>query len=986
LTSIALLLTVPLLVQPVGAGVAAGAAQVVDASGKAACTVSAGQLVVAPGLTFGGTATSATFTFTGTLTCTGTSGVTGGTFTATGSSTSNNCSTLAGTGIPSISATIDWNGDFAPSNIVFSDGNFSLGTAITILLPSIGPAPPTGTTTVTGSFAFEPVTANFLADQTIGALSAGCNDQTTGLTGLTFTGVNGPSTLDIAEEQTTKPPPPPPSGPVSVGVDATQPGAALNENLVGVNHVVSGSQSMLQAIGTTWARTDVSFEVNAGTPQAAYNCTTGVWNPSYLDSNVALDQKAGAQVELIVDYFPPCLADRTNATERSQWIQLVYQMAEHEITAEGVRVFEVWNEPSFSMPLDGVTGYLSLYQDTANALESAAAAAGVTIEVGGPAVDELGQIDNSWITALASFVAANNLPLDFVSWHQYPNDPGEGPGPSLPSGLCPFGSPPAGLPCWYNPNFDVSLYQRGAEAIRSALAQFPTLHPLVWMDEWAADSGTDARDSGPFGAAFVAAALQSAQAGGIDRMSYYDVADNPSNPTYDSFGLLYGNLTPKPSYQAFAVWHQMAGSLLPVSVTPDQSASAPVGQVSSTATVAGDGTVNVMVDNFVPYDPTGAYGTSDPTPYDHQVTVNLTGLQATSYCLKRSLIDGQDQDATVATSAMAGPTASTTFTLAGEGVTLLSLTPNCQSPAPLTSVTVPATGALRGQQYLDAAASDDVGVTKVEFLLSGGSLTNSLIATATPTIFGWLASWDTTTVPDGTYTLQSEAFDAAGNSALSAGVTIEVENTPPTTNVIVPATGALLGGQQYLDAAASDDVGVTKVEFVLSGGSFTNSVIATATPTLYGWLASWDTTTVPDGTYTLQSEAFDAAGNSTLGAGVTVTIAPTTRVLFPSTGSTLAGGQYLDAAASDNVGVTKVEFHLTGGSLASALIATAAPTIFGWLAPWDTTTVPDGTYTLQSVATNPAGMSTSSAGVTVTVDNLPQAGGFKGSLRFLVSR
>ena len=45
--------------------------------------------------------------------------------------------------------------------------------------------------------------------------------------------------------------------------------------------------------------------------------------------------------------------------------------------------------------------------------------------------------------------------------------------------------------------------------------------------------------------------------------------------------------------------------------------------------------------------------------------------------------------------------------------------------------------------------------------------------------FGWLAAWDSTTVPDGTYTLQSEAYDGAGLQALSAGVTVVVENTPP---------------------------------------------------------------------------------------------------------------------------------------------------------------------------------------------------------------
>ena len=50
----------------------------------------------------------------------------------------------------------------------------------------------------------------------------------------------------------------------------------------------------------------------------------------------------------------------------------------------------------------------------------------------------------------------------------------------------------------------------------------------------------------------------------------------------------------------------------------------------------------------------------------------------------------------------------------------------------------------------------------------------------------------------------------------------------------------------------------------------------------------------------------------------------------------------LDASAPGNEGVTKVEFHLTGGSLNNALIATTL-TYYGWLASWNSTTVPDGT-------------------------------------------
>jgi hypothetical protein len=221
---------------------------------------------------------------------------------------------------------------------------------------------------------------------------------------------------------------------------------------------------------------------------------------------------------------------------------------------------------------------------------------------------------------------------------------------------------------------DVSLYARSAESVRSALAQFPTLHPLLWIDEWGIDSGNDARLNGPYGAAFIAAALDSAEQGGLDRMSYYDAADSPA-PTYNNFGLLTATFTPNPAYYAFAMWHQLAGSLLPVTLTPDQTDAGPVGQIGSVASLAPDGAVRVLVYNFAPYDASGVYGTTDPTPFDHQVTVNLSGLTAGSYSVSSSLVDGQNEDVTSAGAPVTGPAASMTFNLSGEGVTLITLTP-----------------------------------------------------------------------------------------------------------------------------------------------------------------------------------------------------------------------------------------------------------------------------------------------------------------------
>ena len=165
-------------------------------------------------------------------------------------------------------------------------------------------------------------------------------------------------------------------------------------------------------------------------------------------------------------------------------------------------------------------------------------------------------------------------------------------------------------------------------------------------------------------------------------------------------------------------------------------------------------------------------------------------------------------------------------------------------------------------------------MNKVQFSLTGGSLNDAPIATATPTLYGWLASWDSTTVPNGTYTLQSEASDGAGYEGVSTGVTVVVDNPPPTTSVVIPSNGASVSGAQViLDASASVSAGVAKVEFSLTGGSLNNLLIATATLTYFGWLASWNSTTVPNGTYTLRSEASEAGGNQGVSPAISVTVA-----------------------------------------------------------------------------------------------------------------
>ena len=203
------------------------------------------------------------------------------------------------------------------------------------------------------------------------------------------------------------------------------------------------------------------------------------------------------------------------------------------------------------------------------------------------------------------------------------------------------------------------------------------------------------------------------------------------------------------------------------------------------------------------------------------------------------------------------------------GTVTWSFTAVSQS-APATSVLVPLVGAtVSGSTTLDASATN---ATNVKFLLFGGSYGYAAltVCTASATPYGWLCSWSTTTVPNGAYTLISEASGPGGNT-FSAGISITVKNSLPTTTILVPSNGVSLSGSTYLDASASN---ATSVEFLLFGGSYgyaAHVACTAATSTAYGWLCSWNTATVPNGTYALLSEAF-GSGGSTFSSHIRITV------------------------------------------------------------------------------------------------------------------
>jgi hypothetical protein len=192
---------------------------------------------------------------------------------------------------------------------------------------------------------------------------------------------------------------------------------------------------------------------------------------------------------------------------------------------------------------------------------------------------------------------------------------------------------------------------------------------------------------------------------------------------------------------------------------------------------------------------------------------------------------------------------------------------------PTTAVLVPSDGATQSGRAALLEATASANVTTVNFVLTGGTDHGKVVAAGHPTSYGWAGRWNTTKVPNGSYTLQSVASDPNGVKGTSAPVSITVDNPPPKTKVVLPSNNATVSGSQNLDATASP--GVTRIRYELSGGpsNLNDHVIATGTPTLYGWLAVWHTKGVANGTYTLQSVASYAGGVSGTSAPITVTVA-----------------------------------------------------------------------------------------------------------------
>ncbi|MCD6318663.1 carboxypeptidase regulatory-like domain-containing protein, partial [Candidatus Aerophobetes bacterium] len=175
----------------------------------------------------------------------------------------------------------------------------------------------------------------------------------------------------------------------------------------------------------------------------------------------------------------------------------------------------------------------------------------------------------------------------------------------------------------------------------------------------------------------------------------------------------------------------------------------------------------------------------------------------------------------------------------------------------------------------DSAISDTVAIEgtawseiltryKVEYGEGTEPLSWATIKTSTiPVSNDTLATWDTTSLDDGIYTLRVYAEDQAGLTSTHT-VKVKVDNTSPQATITFPSSGDAISGVTTIIGTVSDkNFSCYTVKYMEATSPARWITIAVSTtPCSSNTLATWNTTSTDNGNYILKLFVEDKAGNN----------------------------------------------------------------------------------------------------------------------------
>ena len=273
---------------------------------------------------------------------------------------------------------------------------------------------------------------------------------------------------------------------------------------------------------------------------------------------------------------------------------------------------------------------------------------------------------------------------------------------------------------------------------------------------------------------------------------------------------------------------------------------------------------------------------------------------------------------------------------------------------PDVEITAPSDGAyLRGEVQVNASATDDRGVERVEFYIN-----DTLVHTDYDAPYTY--EWDTTAWADGSYVVNATAYDTSGN-ANSTSITVVVDNTEPEGQILAPEDGSHVRGVVTINVSGSD-ANLEVIELYIND-TLVASWSSSGTHTY-----EWDTTAWDEGSYEIELVVVDLAGN-VFHEAITVIVdntPPEGSILSPSDGAYVRGVVTINVTGGD-AHLEVIELYVDDTLVASW----DANGTYSYA--WNTTSWSDGAHTIRLVVRDLAG-NTWEEVITVIVDNTEPEG------------
>ncbi|MBN1329866.1 MAG: caspase family protein [Candidatus Heimdallarchaeota archaeon] len=336
------------------------------------------------------------------------------------------------------------------------------------------------------------------------------------------------------------------------------------------------------------------------------------------------------------------------------------------------------------------------------------------------------------------------------------------------------------------------------------------------------------------------------------------------------------------------------------------------------------------------------------------------------------------------------------FVIASVGaISINAQTGEFSTPRAVLTSGVPYTSSLSGTGYTQThTIAVTSGATLMYSVLTCGSadfdLYGRLNAAPTTSVYNWrgyTSGGEEVSFSNpgaGTWYIMVRSYSGSGSYTLTVTITYSTPPTYPTLTSGVPATGSLSATGATYTYKMTVGSGCTQMYSVLTCGSADfdlygryNAVPTTSTYNWRGYTSGGEEVTYANptaGTWYIMVRSYSGSGAYTLTVTLSYssgdTTAPTVSITSPASGATVSGTTTISASASDNVGVTKVEFYIDGSLKGTD---TTSPYSYSWV----TTGYSDGSHTIYAKAYDAAGNVGTTATRTVTVNNGGGGGGAK---------